>query len=493
MLAVWSYSADRELSAGTISLSVSPFHEGALDVYVPLVDWGVRFGGVSAPARLKVELKSVDREVAADVASGGLDATRQVRGEARDAVASYLLVLALLTAAGALGAGLLVLAALRPARRRARVLGAGVVVGAIGWVAVIGLLLAPRGELPDQRYYARGTDIPVALRALESAARSPDVLSEELDAQLLGLARLVTAPGGRVALSGLPRLTVASDLHNNVLAIPALRRAAAGGPVIFAGDLSDSGTPLETRVTRSVVRTGRPFVMLGGNHDSDASLRALARAGAVVLGREGRLRADGRRGPVVNRVGGLRVAGYESPNLRRAASGYDDRGAAVTAGQQAAFKAWLDPLVGRIDVVVVHEPALAAPALAGLRADPPAAPLLVIEGHTHRQAIDSRSSITLVNGGTVGGGGTGNLADDLPIGLAVVTYDTRPFAPLAADLVTVAPGDGGGSARRVRLDEGSARTGDPDAQSPEEDPARADPVRDAGGRILSAPPNRRTD
>ena len=33
----------RELSTGEIRLSVSPGHRGALDVYVPLVDWGARF------------------------------------------------------------------------------------------------------------------------------------------------------------------------------------------------------------------------------------------------------------------------------------------------------------------------------------------------------------------------------------------------------------------------------------------------------------------
>jgi hypothetical protein len=37
------------VSAGTIALSTSPFHGGALDLYVPLVDWGVRFPG--GPAR----------------------------------------------------------------------------------------------------------------------------------------------------------------------------------------------------------------------------------------------------------------------------------------------------------------------------------------------------------------------------------------------------------------------------------------------------------
>lgn len=469
LLAIWSYTAERRLSAGSISLSVSPFHDGALDVYVPLVDWGVRFDGVGAPARLKVELQAVDRDEATAIASGGLDATRAVRGEARDAVASYLRLMALLAAAGALATGLLVLAALRPRRRRRLPLVGVVLLGAGGWGAAVAFLLAPRGALSSPQYYANGADIPAALRAVEAATRSGGVLGEELDSQLLGLARLVTAPGDRDTLNArLPRLTVASDLHNNVVAIPVIKQAAAGGPVVLAGDLTDRGTPLETRLLRSVAQAGRPVVFVGGNHDSDASSRALARAGAIVLTRSGRLFPNGRHGRLITRVGGVRMAGYESPNLRRAADGYDDRGATISLPEQAAFRLWLQPLLGRVDVVVVHEPLLAALAVSWLRTAPPATPLLVIDGHTHRQAVESRDGVTVVNGGTAGGGGTGNLADNQPIGLAVVTYRRRPFSPLAVDLVQVAPGTGGGTARRVRLDEGDAKSGDVEARSPEE-------------------------
>src|SRR6185436_4785571 len=97
-------------------------------------------------------------------------------------------------------------------------------------------LLAPRGDLDRPEYYARGSDIPVALEAVESASQSAERLSEEFESQLVGLARLVRAPSERPALEGVPRLTVASDLHNNLVALPTLRRAAAGGPVLFAGD-----------------------------------------------------------------------------------------------------------------------------------------------------------------------------------------------------------------------------------------------------------------
>ncbi len=454
LLAVWSFSAERGLSVGTISLSVSPFHPGALDAYVPVVDWGVRFPGVRLPARLMIELRTVDRTAVAGVVHSGLGAARQVRGQVRAAVVSYLTELALLATGGSFVLGALMAAALRPRRPRARwlLLTSGLVAGA--WLGAIAVLLAPRGNLGNPVYYAHGSDIPVALRAVEAASKAPGHLTEEVDAQLLGLARLVTDPAGRVELAGLPRLTLASDLHNNVVAIPVLRGAAAGGPVFFPGDLTDRGTPLEMRAVGSAVTTGRPFVFVAGNHDSDTASLALARAGAIVLTRRGQLLPSGRYGPGVVDVLGLRVAGYESPNERRATDGYRDRGAAVTPAEQADFQAWLAGLVGRVDIVMVHEPALAAPAIAALRAAPSLAPLLVLDGHTHTQSVESRDGVAEVNGGTVGAGGTGNLVEGQPIGLAVVTYRPRPFAPLAVDLIQVAPGTGSGAARRLRLDQG---------------------------------------
>ncbi len=444
--ALWTFSSEREVSAGRVELSVAPLHRGALDVYVPVVDWGVRFPGVRLPARLQVEVRAIDRQAAASLATGDRAAVDQVRAEARDAIASYLTSLAAVVAgASLLGAALMVLILRGPPRQVLYGL-----VPAAAWVAAVGLLLAPRGPLDHPEYYAQGTDIPVALRAVQKATRSAANLGEVVDEQLVGLARLV-APGDQPPLRGLPRLVVASDLHNNVLTIEALRRAAGNSPVLFAGDLSDSGTPVEVAVLRQVARVGRPLVVVGGNHDSDAQLLALARRGAIVLTEHGRLMPDGSTGPVVARVAGLRIAGYTSPNLRRAADGYRDRGGRWHLGQQARFQRWLLRLAGKVDVVVVHEPQIARPALSAWRARHPDEPLLVAAGHTHAQAVEAKGSVVLVNGGTIGAGGTGNLHQDQDIGLAVVTVQRDPFRALAVDLVRIDPDDGSSTARRERL------------------------------------------
>ena len=95
------------------------------------------------------------------------------------------------------------------------------------------------------------------------------MLDQELDAQLVGLARLVVEPGRRQSLAGQPTITVASDLHNNTVALGVLERATGDGPLFFVGDLTDRGSPLETNLVRRVAHMGDPFVFVSGNHDSD--------------------------------------------------------------------------------------------------------------------------------------------------------------------------------------------------------------------------------
>jgi predicted phosphodiesterase len=452
---------ERDLSVGSVKLYVDPGHHGAIDIYVPLVDWGVRFSGVRMPVRLRVDVQRIDRDAAVRVAREGTEAPvllAAIRQDAADAIASYLRILVAVVVASALAFGLLVALALRSAGLSFRLgaIAAGATALALG-VAMI-VLLPPRGELRSPTYYAHGPDIPRALRAIESAESTADVLGEELDAQLVGLARLVVAPGERSGLEGHPQITVVSDLHNNLLAIPALQRIARGWPLFFVGDLTDRGSRLESQLTRGVLRAGTRLVFVTGNHDSDASAQELADHGAIVLTERGRLLRGGRLGPVVVRVAGLRVAGYGDPFRRRRVLGYLTRDAPVdprpSPEQQAEFAEWFHGLEDKVDVVMVHQAGLAAQAIADLRRDPPSHPILMLVGHTHRAEILIDRGLTVLNGGTIGAGGTGNLDEGAKIGAARMIYATVDggVAPLAADLVEIDPGNGSATARRYRLD-----------------------------------------
>jgi predicted phosphodiesterase len=452
LLALSSLQHTERLSAGFVRLSVSPFHDGALDLYVPLVDWGVRFDAVRLPARLHVDLRSVDRQAVRRLAQGGSLDLEALRREARDAIARYLRLLIAVAAAAAAALGLLTAAALRT-ERKATIRAVAATTAAV--VVVLVVLLPPRGALDRPQYYAFGPDIPRALDAVEAVERSTRTLDQELDAQLLGLARLVIDPGRRRSLAGRPSVTIASDLHNNVLALGNLEQVAGKGPLLFPGDLTDRGTPLETSLIARVVSLGHPFVFVSGNHDSDTLERALARRGAIVLTQYGRLNRDGSHGALVAEVAGLRIAGYSDPFERRAtedfADRYDNR---PTPAMQDAFAGWLHPLLGKVDLVLVHEPALIQPALAILRDEPPPRPIVFVVGHTHDAAVQRFPGVAVINDGSIGAGGTGNLAEHTPLGIARLIYTTRPgFQPLAADLVTIDPGSGSATATRQRLDE----------------------------------------
>jgi predicted phosphodiesterase len=454
LIALATYSAERELSVGRIELSVQPFHPGALDLYVPLVDWGARFGAVRLPARLSIDVRTVNRQAAERLASGQLPDVEAVRGEARDAVASYLRVLLLVVFAFGLTAGLIMALAVRGRDApRVRWLFATALGTTLAVCLALALLLPPRGTISDPEYYANGPDIPVALRAVEQAQGSARVISQELNQQLVGLARLVSASSQREPGRDLHHLVLASDLHNNLLALPALDRAVGGKPLFFAGDLTSSGTPFEYTLVRRVVRIGHPFVFVSGNHDSDALVRRIALAGGIVLTQHGRLRADGTFGPVVARVRGLRVAGYADPFERRARDHFRQlREPRPTVDQQEQFRDWLRPLLGHVDVVMVHSPQLAETAADELRRIPPRHPLALLTGHTHLQKFRSSTNLVELNGGTVGGGGTGNLEKNQPFGLAVLIYGRKGgFDPVAADLVAIEANGGSAHAERLRV------------------------------------------
>jgi predicted phosphodiesterase len=453
-----TYTVERDVAVGSVRISIEPFDEGALDLYAPIVDWGVRYPVVRMPARVKVDIQSVDREAIARVAEGGSVDVKELRGDAQDAIASYLRELIALVLLATLLMGTLAAFALRSregTKLRWLLLTAALTAAAVAVALVV--LLPPRGAMDEPEYYAHGADIPRALEAVEAATSSPGALAEELNDQLVGLARLVIAPSGRPAPGGLPRLTLASDLHNNVLALPTLESATRGGPLLFAGDLTDQGRPFEIELVRRVVAAGRPFLVVTGNHDSDTLVTRLVREGAVVLTERGRLEEGGGYGPVVFRFNGIRVAGYGDPNERSSAKNY--RGPEdpnPSPQQRASFASWLRGVRDDVDVVMVHAPAMAKAAIDAMRADPPKHPLVLAVGHTHRPAVEEVApNVTLLNGGTAGAGGTGNLAEGQRIGLAVLTYQRDPtFAPVAADLVEIDPGDGSARAERHALPAG---------------------------------------
>src|SRR3954470_5038412 len=152
-LVLVGYHRGHELTVGEIRMSVSPGHRGALDVYVPLVDWGARFEAVRLPVRLRVDLQTVNRAVVTDLAQGATLNVEQARAEARDALASYLKRLIGLMVAAAAALGALVAFAIRSRVLRLRWTIAAALLTAAGMGVALVVLIPPRGEIKDPQYY----------------------------------------------------------------------------------------------------------------------------------------------------------------------------------------------------------------------------------------------------------------------------------------------------------------------------------------------------
>ena len=102
--------ASRSVTLGTVDVHVAPSRGGKLDVYVPVVDWGIRTRPYHAPVAVELEFRSLDRDAAlAAVRSGGsADASLGLlEDELRDVVADGLRRAAALALLGGAAGGLL--------------------------------------------------------------------------------------------------------------------------------------------------------------------------------------------------------------------------------------------------------------------------------------------------------------------------------------------------------------------------------------------------
>ena len=318
------------------------------------------------------------------------------------------------------------------------------------------VLIPPRGEIKDPQYYAHGPDIPRALEAVDAARRTSGVLDQELDAQLVGLANLVIDPGRRQSLARRPAITVASDLHNNPFGLDVLERTAEGGPVFFVGDLTDRGSELETQLVRRAARSGKPFVFVSGNHDSDFLSRELAGQGAVVLTRNGRLNAGRhvRTGHLpLQRPPDRRLRRpYERQSSENFRDRYDDDARLRPAGPVLGLAAAADRQGRHRD----GPRAGADPDRPGRARGQPAGAPARVHGRPHAQGGSEHPARCDRDQRREHGRRRHRQPRREHAGRrrAVRVHASSRFQPLAADIVSIDPGSGNSSARREILDEG---------------------------------------
>ena len=454
-------------SLGVISLRVEPAWHGEVDAFIPIVDWGIRAHAFSAPVSLHVEPRSADRGALLSAASGQQAVLRTAERDARTA-ARGTLVRALLWAIGgalALGAAgaLIALGRHRSIRR------------AVGWLLTpallavalsVGVLLQMEGSFDaaafqNPSFYGRGAELAQLLNVADHAQAETQGYTSSVDRAVAGYSTLLSAAGNLAAtpVHEQPAILI-SDLHDNELVLPALRSLVSGSPILFPGDFGQYGSRAEARsLIPRITRLGHPIIAVSGNHDSSLFMRALAKAGVIVLTDRGRLKANGTRdGKPVQRIDDLWIAGYPDPLEWQGADPTNPHrifsfaqlpdGNSKYAQAQAALVAWFEQLQPRPQVVLVHENGLAQTLARAVARHTGQPPLLILTGHDHKQHIDQYGNVLVVDAGTVGAGGVFGIGHE-QVGMAELHLPAGAVAPRAIDMIQVQPFTGAASAERV--------------------------------------------
>lgn len=226
--------------------------------------------------------------------------------------------------------------------------------------------------------------------------------------------------------SGSIRVLHVSDVHLNPQAYDLMRWVVDQfriNAVIDTGDTTDWGTEPETEILDEIGRLRVPYVWVRGNHDSPRIQEAVAaQPNSVVLDGEAR------------DVAGLQVWGFGDPRYTPDKSqpvGKDVEREQAPAAAPALASALRADMPPPVDVVVVHDPSLAARA-----AD--LAPL-VLAGHTHQPRRSSLGrSILLVHGSTGGAGfrsPQGTTTE--PLTCSVLYFNPTTKRLIAFDRITV--------------------------------------------------------
>ena len=456
-----------QTSLGVISLRVEPAWHGEVEAFIPIVDWGVRAHAFSAPVRLHVEPRSANRGALLSAASGKQVVLRQAERDARQAARGALVRALLWAVGGALtlgvAAALVALAGRRSIRRALGWLLAPPVLAAAASLAVLwrveGSFNANAFQAPS--FYAKGAELAQLLNVADHAQAESKGYTSSVYRALAGYSTLLTAAGN---LTGTPirqqPAILISDLHDNELVLPALENLVSGSPIFFPGDFGQYGSRAEARsLIPRITTLGQPIIAVSGNHDSRLFMRALAKAGVIVLTDTGRLRANGSTdGKPVQRVDGLRIAGYPDPlewpgpdptNPHRIFSFAQlPDGNRQYAQAQTALTSWFEQLRPRPQVVLVHENGLAQGLARAVAMQADKRLLLILTGHDHKQHIDRYGSVLVVDAGTVGAGGIFGIGQE-QVGMAELHLPAGQEIPRAVDLIQVQPFTGAATAERV--------------------------------------------
>ena len=425
-----------------------------------------------SPLGLAVEIRAVDFNALQDEAGAGLLAPA-LQDQIQTAARTFILRVILVGSAGALAAAAAVAAVAahgtgsrwpRAAVAAAPLAAALVLAGSLGsaWATY------DPGSFREPEYSGALKSAPWMIGLADQALQGAGRLGQRLAAVAQGVDAMIQrleAPEAFGAHPGELAVLVVSDIHNNPAAVDLVTAAARAFQVdliLDAGDLTDWGTVLESRLVEGVDNAGVPYLLVPGNHESPALIRQLSVGSGIQVLDEGLHRAAGLTIAAVPDPASARFLPTVAPQEELDAAGRRLLAAVEAAGAR------------RVDVAVAHHPEVARPVTDRVP--------VVISGHTHDAWVRTTPAGVWLNPGTTGAAGIRGLeSGSVPYTLMVLhlAREEDRWVPAAVDTIRASGFQTGFAVERVMLappagavDEAPGDPGD-DAPGGREDTAGA--------------------
>ena len=385
-----------------------------------------------APLHLTASLRSIDPERAASaVDATGLEAVSdEVRRDAPRAVRAHVLRSGLVALFGVTGAALLVY------RRRWRA-----VALATGSGAVITLLLASATYLtfqPESFLEATYTGSLRTARDLLGPVEDAGVRLQGFRAELERFVGATVRAYGLVSQEPPSEDAVAvlhiSDIHSSPLGMDFAEDLAGEFDVdlvVDTGDITTFGTPPERLILDRIEGFGVPYVFVRGNHDPySVGAQVEALSNGMTLENE------------AVTVEGITFFGAPHPLFTPGGEMEEHEGVAeevARAGESLADRVDAQDPGPASDVLLVHDGRMAEASAGRVP--------LVLSGHFHDFAEETREGTLYLENGTTGGGGLDLFVGDTPVPLTaqilylagtpprLEAYDRVVFHPGTRELV----------------------------------------------------------